>query len=95
MNDPITNEFASRVQYSQRGGVNFGDGDTLTTGEQPLILDVANAGTITLHIDRMHKGNQVHIFYENITVEDPGEAGQMIMVGTNTSVARRRRVLQI
>ena len=73
---------ASNLTVSQRGGVNFGEDPAFTTASEEdrdryvnkAVVAAATdngAGTITIFIDDMGKGDQVRLFYENITVRTP------------------------
>ena len=77
--------FEDAITISQRGGVNFGDANGEASGS-PVYVGVVENGTIDISIDNLNKGDQVRIFYENITVQAlAAGANEMITVGTDTN----------
>ena len=72
-------QFEAHITVSENGGVDFDNNDRLTVN---LNDAPDNGGYIIVHIDDMHKGDQVRVFYEGIDVGDPLAAGQQIDVET-------------
>ena len=86
-------EFDAAITISQRGGVNFGDANADTVGT-PVYVSEVSAGTIDILVDSMNKGDEVRVFYENITVQTL-TAEEKIEVNTDTTEATTRTYVQV
>ena len=95
--DSAQDEFDAAITISQRGGVNFGDANGTTAGSPAYVGDpTTGSATISILVDSMNKGDQVRVFYENITVQDlAAGANEMFVVNTDTSEADSRTYVQV